>query len=969
MHRTIARVKGGRLYQAQTESRPIAVGTPAWFNWLEQHRAFLFFDRTGRFTAYKSGTDPDGESWEAGRIRQGKRSSLHLGRSQALTLERLQAAAQTLAVEYALLESSEAGQRAPSTHGKRESTATIRSPRSLMHTKLYRPRGGSDVIRRARLLERLNAALGGKATLVCAPAGFGKSTLVAEWVQTIERPTAWLSLDEHDDELVVFVSSLVAALQTVFPDAFAATTGLLSAPHLPPPYRVATLLINDLAALSEDIVLVLDDYHCIRHPGVHTLLETLISYLPPQVHVVLISRFDPPLPLATWVAKGYLQTVNRADLRLSLQETKAFLTRLLGEELANATAATIEGCTEGWIALVRLAALSLRGTSDAAVFLERLLHGAERSVSRYLLEEVVDQLEPWVQTMLERLSILEQCCAELCVAISGDAFTRQQVQSTLDACVRAHLLLVPLDDHQGWYRFHHLLQELLQQRLREHSSAEEIALLHRRASTWYVMQGLIDEAIRHALLAGDAWRAAQLVEAHFHWAFEQEGWVQMERWLRLLPEDQVQRSPCLLLARAWIVQTHGRLSDLPPLLAAVERLEASIDSDRPDQDGSFHRLLHAVMAISWCQFQYFTGRPQESLQSAQRALGWNPPGEEYLASLALMYLALSQQATGQEIVALVTLQEALLDHATQASSTARLLFSQALVFLAAGKLHQVEHLAQYFLRLAQQADLTVSEAWGHWLLGVVQYEWNHLDAAVSHFSAVLAKRYHVHSWTVQEAMYGLALTYQALGLDREAQKVTRDLLDFVQEQHSQRDLLVAYAFCGQLALVQDEVEKASPWQALAGKQEELVGPMTSFEVPPITHAWMLLARGDDTNVARAQLLLSLLWQYVQAIHSTRKAIQVLALLAWAYHLQGRDSEALDALERSLILARPGGFIRTFADLPALYTVLQELRTRRGDQHAVNQMDAYLKRVLVAMNPVAARAVLREELLRQEGLEP
>jgi len=949
------------------------VGTLAWFDWLEQQSAFLFLDRMGRFTAYKSDTDPDGKSWEAFRTRNGTCYRLPLGRSHTLTLERLQAAAQTLAVAYITVEPTEMRQATPAAfkHKGRKTPANAGSPHSLMHTKLYRPASSSDVIPRARLLERLDAALDGKATLVSAPAGFGKTSLVADWTQTVERPTAWLSLDEHDNELAVFVSSLVAALQTAFPDAFGATSSLLSAPNFPhlPPYRVATLVINDLAALPEEIVLVLDDYHRIGHADVHSLLEALISHLPPKVHVVLVTRSDPPLPIATWMAKGYLQTVSHDDLRFSLEETEAFLSRMLGNDLANATAAELAERTEGWIAVLRLAALSLRGTRDTASFLERLRHCTDQTVSRYLLEEVLHQQTPTVQTVLEQLSILEQCCTELCVAISGDTLTREQVQTTLDWVIHSHLFLEPLDNQQGWYRFHHLFGGLLHQRLREHSSRDELATLHRRASTWYAIQGLIDEAIRHALLAGDASRAVQLVEAHFHWAFEQEGWMQMEHWLHLLPEDQVQGSPCLLLARAWIMQTHGRLTDLPQLLASVERLETLGDSDIPDRADALHRLLHTVIAVCWCQVQYFTGRVQESLESAERALRWNPPGEEYLASLATMYLALSQQATGQEVVALVTLQEALLDHATQPGGTARLLFSQAMVFLSAGKLHQVEHIAQYMLRLAQQADLAFSHAWAHWLLGMVQYEWNNLDEAVSHFLVVIKNRYLAHSWTVQEAMYGLAFAYQAQGLDREAQKTARALLEFVQEQHSQRDLFIAYAFCGQLTLLQGGGEAAEAWLGMAGEQDVLVGPMTSLEVPAVTRAWMLLTKGGEANVARGHVILTRLFQYARAIHSTRKSIQVLALQAWAFDQQGRESEALVALERALVLARPGEFIRTFADLPALFTLLQKLRTRRRKQQTIDQMDAYLKRVLRAMNPVAAREVLREELLRQEGLEP
>jgi LuxR family maltose regulon positive regulatory protein len=851
-----------------------------------------------------------------------------------------------------------------------KTTTHVGSPNSLLQTKLYRPRSGSHLISRARLLERLNAGLGGKVTLVCAPAGFGKTMLLAEWVQTIERPTAWLSLDEHDNELAVFVYSLTAALQTVFPDAFQATASLLSAPHFPPPHRVAPLLSNDLADVPEELILVLDDYHLIGNSDVHTLLELLITHLPPQVHLALATRSDPPLPLVRWLAKGYLNELRRTDLRFTLEETQAFLARVLGNGLARQTAFALEERTDGWIALLQLAALSLRGTANPAAFMERLGHSPHDSINRYLLEEVLDQQAPCVRALLERMSVLEQCCAQVCIAISGDNFPREQMQATLEWLERSSLFLVPLDDRQGWYRFHPLFQRLLQQRLREHACAEELARLHQRASAWYAEQGLIDEALHHALAAGDNSGAASLVEAHFHWAFEQEQWGLLERWLYLLPEDQIQGSPCLLLARVWTMQAHGQVTDFPRLLTVVEQLLATSDSGAPDRDDPQHRLLQAVTAISWCQLQYFTGRAEASLERARSALRWNRPGEEYLASLALMYLALANQATGQENRALVTLQEALRDHWTHLTSAVRLLFAQALVFLAAGKLHQVEHTAGHLLQLAQKADLAMSQMWAHWLLGLVKYEWNNLDAAVTHFSIVVANQHQAHSWAVQEAMYSLAFAYQAQGRDGEAQKTARALLDFVQDQHNLRDLLTASAFCGRLALLQDEVEEASQWLGMAGEQDVLVGPMTSFEIPALTRIWLLLAKGDDANVAAGQALLSHLLQYVEAIHSTRKTIQVLALQARAYDLQGRETEALAALERALVLARPGGFIRTFADFSQLFNVLQELRKRTRNQQAVDKkLEAYLKRILMAMNPLAAHAMLREELLRQEGLEP
>ena len=435
---------------------------------------------------------------------------------------------------------------------------------------------------------------------------------------------AWLFLDEHDNELRVFVHALAAALRTVFPDAFGATASLLNAPQFPPPDRLATLLINDLADVPDDIILVLDDYHLIHNREIHTLLTLLIEHLPLQLHLVLISRSDPPLPLAHWRARGQLNELRRTDLRFTLGETEAFLARVLGKEVTHETAIALEERTDGWIAVLQLAALSLRSAPDPAAFLERLRHSPDRSVSSYLVEEILSRQVPFVQELLERMSLLEQFCAALCVAVMGGDASNAQVQATLDWLERSHAFLVSLDEHQGWYRFHHLFQPLLQQRLQEHLSTEEVATLHRRASAWYAAQGLIEEAIGHALGAGEVSGATSLVEAHFLRAFEQEQWVQMEHWLGLLPEEQILGSPWLIFARVWILQAHGQLKEHPRLLTTAKQLLATSDRGTNDPTDCQSSLLRALIAIGWSQFQYFTGQAQASLESARIRAGLAP---------------------------------------------------------------------------------------------------------------------------------------------------------------------------------------------------------------------------------------------------------------------------------------------------------------------------------------------------------
>jgi ATP/maltotriose-dependent transcriptional regulator MalT len=963
-------VKSGRLYQLDRVSAPIDVESPSWYDWLEEHTSFLFVDHVGAVTVRKIRTDHGESEWMASRT--GRVFTVSLGPSHAIDISTLQTAARRLAGKHAHNGSATKSTARSAASMLPEPVATTGSLRSLIRTKLYPPRSGNDVITRTRLIERLNAALGGEITLVCAPAGFGKSTLLAQWVQTIDRPTTWLFLDEHDNELSVFVQSLIASLQTAFPDAFEATAALLKAPRILPPDQIAPLLINDLADVPADVILVLDDYHRIHHREVHTLLELLVEHLPLQLHLVLICRSDPPLPVARWLAKGRLYELRGTDLRFTLEETEAFLTNMLGSEVARETAGALDERMEGWIAALRLAVLSLLGTSDRASFLERLDSCTDRSLNSYLVEEMLAQQAHEVQEFLEQTSILEQFCSELCAAVMGSDISPEQVQAILDWLERTNLFLVPLDTRQRWYRFHHLFQGLLQRRLQTHCSQEELATLHLRASAWYDRQGLIEEAIRHALLAGDASRVTQLVEAHFFQAFEQEQLALVEHWLRLLPEEQIQGSPLLLTARAWISQARGQVKELPRLLTAAEQLLANDDRETSDahdpHDPSF-RLLRGLMATLWSLYQFFTGQAQASLESARSALAWIPQGEEHMASHATFYFVLANQETGLEEGALAALQQALRDQSARLSSTARLLFAQTYMYLAMGKLLQVEHTARHLLRIAREAELMISQNFAHWLLGLAHYEQNQLDEAAYHFSAVIADQHQAHFWVVQDALCGLALTYQAQGLGIQAQETARSLLEFAQEQHSLRELLVAFAFRGRLALLQNEVEEASQWLEMSGEQE-VRGPMFFLEDPPVTSVRLLLAKGDEESIAEGQVLLTQLLQLVETIHNTRKMIQVLALQAWAYDLQGREDEALDTLERALALARPGGFIRTFADLAPLAKLLHELRKNRKARHEVDkQLDAYLRDILAAMDQLPAQAGSKEDLLVKEGLEP
>src|SRR6266513_3151410 len=388
-------------------------------------------------------------------------------------------------------------------------------PTPILATKLYIPPLRAKVVSRPRLIERLNEGLHRKLTLIAAPAGFGKTTLVSEWVEGIERPTAWLSLDEGENDPARFLTYLVAALQTIAAKIGEGVLGALQSPQPPPTEAILTALLNDLTTIRDHFVLVLDDYHVLDAKAVDHALTYLVEHLPPQTHLVIATREDPQLPLARLRARGHLTELRATDLRFTPSEAAAFLNQGMGLNLSAEDIARLSTRTEGWIAGLQLAAISMQGQQDATSFITSFT-GSHHFVLDYLLEEVLGQQPERVQTFLLRTSILDRMSGPLCDAVlltpSGSG------QATLEYIEHANLFLVPLDDERRWYRYHQLFADLLRQRLQQRNASstgderDSVAELHMRASQWFEDNGLSIEAFHHAAAAHDVARAEHLIE-------------------------------------------------------------------------------------------------------------------------------------------------------------------------------------------------------------------------------------------------------------------------------------------------------------------------------------------------------------------------------------------------------------------------------------------------------------------------
>ncbi|MCK5712765.1 MAG: hypothetical protein KAI25_08625, partial [Hyphomicrobiaceae bacterium] len=379
---------------------------------------------------------------------------------------------------------------------------------------------------------------------------------MCNWLATRNCPTAWLSLDENDNDLRWFLNYLVEAVRSAFPEACADTVGMLNAEDMPAPRNVAATLVNELDGIGAELVVALDDYHVIREPAVHVLLSELLRHPSPAFHLALATRHDPPLPLTSLRARVQVTEIRAQDLRFNAEESAAFIQNVLSMPVDETTVAVLEKKSEGWAAGLRMAAMSMRHQDDPGEFVPRLKTD-NRFVMEYLVEEVLSQQPPHIQERLLTTSIFDRFCGPMCRAIhspdAGSSADDNVGEDFVSFVERANLFVIPLDDQREWYRYHSLFQKLLQRQLRQRKSEEEISALHAGAAAWFALEGLIEEALHHLLKSGDSKGAAQFVAECRNDVMNREQWHLLKRWLGLLPRDAIENNPGLLMLEAWTV--------------------------------------------------------------------------------------------------------------------------------------------------------------------------------------------------------------------------------------------------------------------------------------------------------------------------------------------------------------------------------------------------------------------------------
>src|SRR5215216_972434 len=517
---------------------------------------------------------------------------------------------------------------------------------TLVSTKLRPSQVRPNLVARPRLIAKLEPEAGRKLTLISAPAGFGKTTLLGEWVASRSevRSIAWASLDDGDNDPARFLSYLVAALRTI-EDGFG--EGILSSLRAPGslPVEASTgALINELADIPAKLAIVLDDYHLIDSDQVHGIVSFLLERLPSNVHLVIASRIDPPLPLARLRARAQITEINATDLSFTREEAVAFLRDTMGLNLSDEYVTALEERTEGWIAGLQLAALSMQDRKDISGFIQAF-SGSHRDVLDFLTEEVLERQSERMRAFLLTTSILQRLTSELCNAVTD----RDDGQEALERLERENLFVVALDDERRWYRYHHLFADVLHGLLKQERS-EEVKELHLRAASWYERNGWASEAFEHALAAGDAGWAARLVEYYAQALFQRGEGVTVDRWLSALPAGLVRARPRLSLARAIWALICGRVYEVEPLLTDAERALAAVDHAHGSPVEETARGLANVpgtVAMLRAELARQRGDAEHTIRFAQLARTHADEGDRYLHFFASWNLAVAKQMKGR----------------------------------------------------------------------------------------------------------------------------------------------------------------------------------------------------------------------------------------------------------------------------------------------------------------------------------
>jgi len=846
--------------------------------------------------------------------------------------------------------------------------------RPILATKLYIPLPRTKVVPRPRLIEQLNEGLDRKLTLVSASAGFGKTTLIGHWIASCGRPVAWLSLDQGDSDVKRFLSHFIAALQTIEDNLGRGSINALQSPQPPSADTILTMLLNDISAYPHPFVLVLDDYHLIDAEWLGESISFLLDHLPAQMHLVITTRENPQLPLGRLRARGHLSELREADLRFTPDEAAAFLNQVMGFSLAADEMTALESRTEGWIAGLQLAALSMKGNKDIPSFI-REFAGDNRYIMDYLAEEVLQRQPESIRSFLLQTSILDRLHGPLCDAVTG----QEEGAARLELLERGNFFVVPLDDRRRWYRYHHLFAEVLFTHLKA-DHPEQVAHLHLRASVWYEQNGMTADAIRHSLAAEDFARSADLVELAIPALRRSRDEAAMMGWLQAIPDELIRFRPVLCAWYAGALLAGGKLVAVEEWLRDSERwlMALADESDRQQAlsagmvvlDEEEFRRLPGLIAVYRAGLALVRGDVPAVQQYARKALGLVPEDDDLPRGAATALLGLASWRSGEleearrmfaEGLAKVTQAGAISDAINGANAIADICMAQ-------GRLREAMRTYEQGLQLAVEHGDPALRGTADILVGMSDIHRERNELHLAEQKLLKSKEQGEHTGFPQ-FRYRWSVSMSRL---REAQGDLNGALDLLLEAESLfasdffLDVRPTAALKTRVWIGQGRLGETFDWVREKGLSvhDDLC---YAREYEHVTLARVLLAQYKmgqaDHSLREALGLLERLLQEAEAGGRMGSMIEILVVQAVAYQMQGNMPAALRQLEHALTLAEPEGYVRIFVDEGEPMAILLEAAAKQAIA------PDFVRRLLAVAGKADTQREPRAKLLKEPLREP
>lgn len=807
----------------------------------------------------------------------------------------------------------------------------------LLKTKFYIPPKRPEIVSRKRLINQLNEGLYRKLTFISAPAGYGKTTLFTEWLSKLQPEVrngdpdqcriAWLSLDEGDNDLVRFLTYIIAALNQVEelgPELGKTALRMIQTSQLPPTEMILTTLINEMAAIPFKVILVLDDYHLVEEPSIHNALTFLLNQMPLTLHLAIVTREDPPIPLARYRVQDQITELRAADLRFTEAEATSFLTEIMEFHLSIEDIKALEKRTEGWIAGLQMAAISMQGQEDVTAFIDTFT-GSHRLVLDYLIEEVLEGLSKNDQDFLLKTSILDKLNDSLCDALTG----REDSQQQLERLEQANLFLIPLDSKRIWYRYHHLFSDLLRQKLIQ-SQGDDLVHLHLAASTWYQQAGSIQDAIQHAIAAGDHMCTAALLEESWPDWYAPSSQAIWLKWVSSLPDEILLDRPLLGIAYVEALLNFGHLEEADRRLKDVENLIVHPDAKMIVGDKSQLEMLPASVARWRAYHARALGDTENTIQYVKQALRLFP--EDDLSNRAGLHglLGLTYWTDGDIEKAYQVFSQDVFENDIDRITGA---FVLADMKRDLGQLREAIQICEQAIKLAEGhnppmppgTEITYS------YFGELYWEQGELDQASQTLGAAqsLGEEVDLPVWK----QYWLIAQAQVDASQGNFDSAF-DLLDEASRLFVRTPVPVVRPIAAmqtRIRIRQDRLDEAQYWASESGLTiDDPVSYMQQYE--HITLARLLIAQNkkekNSVIAEQAAQLLGRLLAAAKARNWVRSAIEIMILQAQLDKEQGLDSSAIEHLEQALLLAEPAGFVQVFVDEgPKMARLLYEVLAR------------------------------------------